>query len=347
MKTLLQRQVAAKPTYTSASTLRTTLESGPPRARMARSTSGRGAQPRPSTTRLAKSAAVLLAALAGCRPPAPPPAPPLAPAIEQSEVDLERGFITVELSIPREPPGRKPVVIRPGSERAALLAAGAIVAGYRVNWHLLAPPSAAPAPPPENTVGKWLLASPTPKTIGRGYLSLVTADARDTVPRIIDYLMTVPEVDPSRIGIGGSSTAGMVALQALTRDRRLTAAAVTAACGDYHRFLHYSNLAMEGRPLDLDPAYAAWLREREPIRHAGAIVHAALLMVNGRQDAAVPLECVWPTVRTFRRAYARARAGERFRAIVLDGEHNLGDDATRTVMAWWTRWLALPAIARE
>src|SRR2546427_413346 len=205
------------------------LASGPPRARIARSSSGRGAHPAASTSAARIAAPLPFEVAAGRRSPrfcaslAPPP-----------------------------------------------------------------PPEPAAPPAPKNTVGAWLLASPTPKTVGQGYFGLIAANA-DAVSTVIDYLGTVPDVDPARIAIGGTSTGGFIALEATAADARIRAALIIAACGDYHRFLHLSSLGMKGEPLDLDPAYHKRLREWEPPRHAARPTPPALLLVSGPEDLALPI----------------------------------------------------------
>jgi dipeptidyl aminopeptidase/acylaminoacyl peptidase len=151
----------------------------------------------------------------------------------------------------------------------------------------------------------------------------------------------VPEVDPRRVGLVGSSTHGFVALEAAV-DPRITAVAAVAACGDYHGFLHRSSLAMNGAPLDLDPTYAAWLRDQEPVTRAGELTHAAILLINGADDAAVPASCARATADVLRRAYERAHAAERFRFLLVPGAgHNdLGPLAREQMLAWLLRWLA-------
>ena len=288
---------------------------------------------------------VLLVALAACvrEPPLPPL--PVDPPDEVRDVEIEGQWITARLQIPDTPPGPKPVVIAPTGDADILLGAGAIVVTYSVNWHLLAglkPPEPAP-PPPRNTVGTWLLASPTPKTVGKVFLTLIDYNAQHAIPKVIDHLVTLPEVDPARIGVAGSSTNGFTALQAAAADPRIAAAAVVVACGDYHGFLHRSSLAMNGRRLDLDPAYDAWLREREPIRRPDRLVHAAVLMVNGAEDVAVPAACATRTAHALRRAYARAGVPERYRFVLIPGSgHNLDERAAQEVLAWWWRWLLRP-----
>ncbi|MFM7736276.1 MAG: alpha/beta hydrolase family protein, partial [Alphaproteobacteria bacterium] len=107
------------------------------------------------------------------------------------------------------------------------------------------PPGATPAEP---QVGAWLLAAPRPGIVGRAYFQLITQDAHASIPRVVDFLAAMPQVDPTRIAIGGSSTSGFVALQALAAEPRLSAAVVRVACGDYTAFLRSSRLALNDDP---------------------------------------------------------------------------------------------------
>jgi len=278
--------------------------------------------------------------LVGCRqvtPPAPVPTP-TPPAVPGDEVSLEHGFLTAHVAVPPGSAERRPAVIAPPADHEALLAAGIIAVSYHVHWEFLR----AFAPPEpvgnEKRVGVWLLASPTPKTIGKSYLTFVTYDANEAIPKLLDYLATRPDVDPARTGISGTSTSGFAALQATAVDRRLVGSTVVSACGDYHRFLQLSNLAMNGHPLDLDPDYDAWLRSQEPIRHPERLLHAALLMVNGAGDQAVPLACAESTARVLRRTYDRRHVPQRFRFVVVPGVgHVVGARAAHEAARWWQR----------
>ena len=300
---------------------------------------------------------VLLAGLAGlaaCARTHPPAPARVDQSSDVREVTLANGFLTVSLDIPRLPAGPKPTVISPGPERDALHDAGAVIVTFHANWELLkgfikppAPQGSAESgeePPPADTYGAWLLASPSPKTVGKGYFELIAYNSTAAIPTIVDHLVTVPEIDPRRIGIGGRSTGGITALQAVAAEPRLAAAAVTVACGDYRCFLHRSTLGMKGEPLDLDPAYAAFLDKLDPALHPERLTHAAVLMVNGADDVAVPLPCAESTERALAKAYACAGVPERLRFTVVEGEgHNLSARADEEVMVWWYRWLLRPS----
>jgi dienelactone hydrolase len=295
--------------------------------------------------------ALVAALAAACRSPAPDvpaveaPAPS-GPKIETRETQLDGDFITVRLHIPPTPEPRKPAVISFLGEHASLLARGYLVATYRINWDVRNPPSAAPPAPEENPVGKWILASPSPGVLGRRYLRVIATNAEEVVPKVLDYLATVPEVDPARLGIAGGSTNGFIALEAVARDRRLVAAAVLTACGDYHLFLRDSSLGMEGAPLVLEPAYDRWLRSIEPIHRAARMTHAAVLMVNRDGDPIIPIACADSTARVLARGYARAGVPDRFRYRVIEAAvHGLDARDVEETLAWFDRWLRPPRAA--
>jgi dienelactone hydrolase len=294
--------------------------------------------------------ALLLAAVISCAggpsPKAGPPSAvdplPGAPPCETRELSLDGGFITVRVDIPREPPGPKPAVLALLGERPRMLRAGLVTISYHVHWEDLRPlAEAMPKPPPtERMWGKWLLASPSPGTIGRGYFEVITSDATRTIPRVLDAVAEIPEIDMTRIGIAGTSTTGFTALEAVAVEPRITAAVVGAACGDYHRFLYGSNLAMNGEFLRLDPDYESWLHSIEPIRHPERLVHAAVLLLAGDEDPVIPRRCIETTVEVLRSAYADAGVPERFRFRVVPGlGHSFTPPLVDDMMAWWVEWL--------
>jgi dipeptidyl aminopeptidase/acylaminoacyl peptidase len=157
---------------------------------------------------------------------------------------------------------------------------------------------------------------------------------------VLDAVLAFPEIDPTRIGIVGTSTTGFTALQAVAHDRRLRVAVVGSACGDYHRFLYGSDLAMNGAFLDLAPSYETWLYAIEPIRHPERLVHAAVLLLGGAADPVIPVRCVETTTEAFTRAYAAAGVPERFGTVILPGvAHAFVPELGREMLAWLRHWL--------
>ena len=179
--------------------------------------------------------------------------------------------------------------------------------------------------------------------LGREYLRSIARTANEVIPRVVDYLVTLPEIDPGRIGMTGSSTNGFITLQAVAADGRLSAAVAAAACGDHLRFLRFSSMGMAGQPLQLDPEYERWLHGQEPIRHPERLVHAALLVVNRVDDPLVPISCAESTAHVLERAYARAGVPERFRFVrTQESGHGVGKAEGEEALAWLRRWLLEP-----
>ena len=321
---------------------------------------------------------ILLSAFAACksavRPasaPLPPPLPASAPAdgphADTTSAVLAGGWIDVSLSVPRTGAGPFPVVISPIVAEETLLDRGFAVARFHTNWESLrglpSPATAPPAPatagatsaaPPDDgtkTVGKWMLTAPRPGIVGRAYFDVITTEAEKSLPQVVDWLTTRPEIDPDRIAITGSSTSGFVALQAMAADPRIAAGVVRVACGDYFAFLRHSRLGFADDPrwvgedgtLPLDPKYADELRAIQPIDRASRFPPRPLLMLAGSDDTAIPIDCVRRTARRFESAYAADHVPDRFRLVEFQGEgHNLGSESAKETLAWLDRWIATP-----
>jgi hypothetical protein len=271
------------------------------------------------------------------------------------EFTLRNGFVRGYVRIPSMPSGPKPAILQPLLDEERLLERGFAVVRFHTNWAAFralaaAIPPQVPSkrpPSPDTAVGKLLLASPRPGVIGRSYFTLIAIDAASSIPTVLDHLEALPEIDPRRIGIAGSSTTGFVALEALLHDTRLSAAVVRVACGDYHAFLKSSSLALAGEKrwlpqgeLVLDADYDAKLSAREPIRFPGAYPPRAVLMLNGALDPIVPADCAVHTAQALEKSYAGAGVAERFRFVLYgDRGHDLGPVAAGEILRWWERWL--------
>lgn len=286
--------------------------------------------------------------------PAKTPAEPWPPpGVVIRQVALQKGFLKLEIAFPLEPAGLRPVVIGSLGNDRLLLERGIAVVSFQNDWGAvvdLLPASAIEEPANEQPVGKGPLASPRPGVIGRGYFALVGLAARNSIPAIVDHLLSIPEIDPARIAIAGSSTRGFIALEALSLEPRLSAAAVRVACGDYHEFLRSSSLALAGDErwledgaLVLEPDYEEELRAREPIRYAERLPPRPLLLLAGGHDSVIPRTCTLATALALARAYTERGVPGRFRFVLdPDAGHDLGAEAQREALRWWERWLLEP-----
>jgi len=288
----------------------------------------------------------ILALTCSCAKQGTVPIPPLrfaaAPAVVEyrvKETRLRKGAVFVHLEVPPSPPGAKPTIVSLLGDTRQILALGFNAVTYRVNWDLLRGPLPAPLPN-ERSVGKWVLASPSAEVLGERYLREIAGDGNEVVPAILDWLQTLPEVDPQRFGMVGVSTSGFVTLQAVAAEPRIGAAVAIAACGDYHRFLESSSMGIADEPLALDPAYDDWLRGQEIIHRPESVVHAALLMQNRTADELVPIACADETARVLGAAYAGAGAAERFLYERSEQEgHGIDRAERKRAIEWLQRWL--------
>jgi len=136
------------------------------------------------------------------------------------DLSLANGFYTVRVTVPTAFPPPRPAVISFLGQEDDLLDAGLAVVTYQVHWELLkgvvgTPPTTTPPSPdaPRKTYGKWLLASSDPHKIGEGYVRLIVGNAEDVVPKVIDALSSLPDVNVHRLAIAGTSTNGFLVLQ--------------------------------------------------------------------------------------------------------------------------------------
>jgi len=268
--------------------------------------------------------------------------PPRATEFLVKETTLLDGAVSIQLNIPLTPSGPKPTVIALIGDPHQFLGAGFVAVTYSINREVLKGPPPTPLPSGQ-TVGQWVLASPSAAVLGEHYLRGIAANATQVVPAIIDWLQTLPDVDANRIGMTGASTNGFVTLQAVAADRRIRAATVVAACGDYGDFLRHSSMGLGGAPLALEPSYERWLHSQEVIAHPRQVVHAAVLMVNRSGDTLIPTSCAEATARVLAKAYARAGVADRFRFVRLEESgHGFGPDEEREMFIWMQTWLTGP-----
>lgn len=283
--------------------------------------------------------AVVAAALAcGCaRGPTleiPSEATGETPPTLRREVTLDTGLIVLELTVPLDPAGPKPTVIAPVGFPLPVVEAGAVAVWYRIDWSRLA--GAPSLDLPENAgAGQPPLAAPSPDTLGEPFFHRVAIAADAVVPRILDWLETLPEVDLERIALVGAAEDGLVALAAAVRDTRIAAVAAPFACGDWTAVLRDSSRGMAGAPLSLDAGYAAWLFHESPDAALARLVPAPVLLASREDDPLVPASCVEGSARALEAPYGAAGVPERATVLRLPP----GDDGRAAILAWLERWV--------
>ena len=183
------------------------------------------------------------------------------------------------------------------------------------------------------------------------------------VSRLIDYLVTRDDLDPSRIGAMGISKGGMETYLAAAVDQRIAAAVPVIGVQSFRWALEHDGwqsrvetfqAAIDGAARDagvarIDAPFVRRFYDRVvPGIHSEfdapamlpLIAPRPLLVINGDSDPRTPLEGVREAAAAAEQAYRAAGAADRF-ALYLqpDTGHAYTDAAQQATLDWFTRWL--------
>lgn len=183
------------------------------------------------------------------------------------------------------------------------------------------------------------------------------------VLRLIDYLSSRPDVDPSRIGLIGNSKGGTEAYLAAAADERIAVVIPLIGVQSYGWSLRHP-AAWEARIWTLREAVeAAAAESHEAVTTAFVrtfydrltpglvdrfdgpamltlIAPRPILVVNGDSDPRSPLAGVREAVASAERAYAAAEASEKFMFLLEpNAAHEVTPEASEAALRWFVRWL--------
>ena len=189
------------------------------------------------------------------------------------------------------------------------------------------------------------------------------------VTRLIDYLQTRPDVDPTRIGLMGFSKGGMETYLTAAVDPRVAAAVPCIAVQDFRweldhdRWHHrigtvqgaFDAAAKEGGADPNSPAFVQQFYDRVVPGIDGEfdcpamlslIAPRPLLAVSGENDPINPLPSAEVAAAAATAAYAAAGAPDRFHFVVEPKVgHAVTDNYRRQITAWFKQQLrATPAV---
>jgi dienelactone hydrolase len=196
---------------------------------------------------------------------------------------------------------------------------------------------------------------------GRGHPYLY--DEVWDVMRLIDYLETRPDVDPSRIGVIGNSKGGTEAYLAAAADERIAVVVPLIGVQSYGWSLRNS-AAWEARTWTFrgavtlaasdsnEPVTAAFMRKFYNRITPGLIdrfdgpamlpliAPRPLLVINGDSDPRSPLGGIKESAAAAEAAYAKANSPDRFEFhLEVDVAHEVTPQERDAAIAWFVRWL--------
>ena len=148
--------------------------------------------------------------------------------------------------------------------------------------------------------------------------------------RVIDYLCTREEVDPSRIGMMGISGGGTTTLFTSALDDRVKAVVISG----YLNTFKDSILSIDHC---VDNYIPGILRYGEMYDVAALIAPRPLLVESGTKDPIFPVEAAKHAFEQVRRAYALLRAEDRIEADFFEGRHEISGRRSYDFMASWLK----------
>lgn len=182
------------------------------------------------------------------------------------------------------------------------------------------------------------------------------------VMRLIDYLETRPDIDASRIGLGGLSKGGIETYLTAAVEPRVTAAVAERAVQGFKWALDHG--AWDSRAWTFRDALGAAAAEAKAPMNASfvrqfydrvapgiygefdapamlpLVAPRALLVINGDSDPRTPMAGVRESAVAAERAYKAAGASEKFELRVMP---NLGHENTpeidQAMVDWFVKWL--------
>lgn len=164
--------------------------------------------------------------------------------------------------------------------------------------------------------------------------------------RVVEYLVTRPDVNPEKLGWLGSSSTAIPGLAVVTQGPRLAAFVGFVCTGAYEQWFEtWREHGMWRSGTNwLWPKTCELLQRHDPIRYATNAFPTAVLMVSGGADKVVDPK----TARAFAEAARPAYASDpdRLRLLIYDGfGHNLPADVVPAHAEHWFRLYLNPTSA--
>ncbi len=164
--------------------------------------------------------------------------------------------------------------------------------------------------------------------------------------RAIDYLISRPEVDGSRIGFTGCSGGGTLTSYVMALDQRVRCAAPACYLTTFRRLIETigpqdAEQNVYGQiDFGLDQPDYVLMRAPKPT------------LISSTTDDFFDIQGSWDNFRQAKRVYARLGFPERVDLVEVEGGHGVKPQNLATIAQWMNRWLlgrdeAVPAIELE
>jgi len=183
------------------------------------------------------------------------------------------------------------------------------------------------------------------------------------VMRLIDYLETRADVDPKRIGVIGFSKGGMETYMAAAVDPRIAAAVPCIGVQSFHWAIEndswksrietlqaaINGAAKDAGVTEINAEFVRKFYDRivpgiytkfDGPEMLPLIAPRPLLVINGDSDPRTPLPGVKECATNAQKAYADARAGEKFQLLIQEKTaHAVTPQSRQAAIEWFVKWL--------
>ena len=131
-----------------------------------------------------------------------------------------------------------------------------------------------------------------PLALGEAFRIRAAYTVNDT-RRVIDYLVTRPDIAPNRIYLCGASYGAITGSTAAAFDKRIRAVALTYGGGNIFKMLTAKEIANEIGPWLLPAQIVAWYfgSAFDPVKYIGRIAPRPVLIQNGTADTVIDPAC--------------------------------------------------------
>jgi dienelactone hydrolase len=152
--------------------------------------------------------------------------------------------------------------------------------------------------------------------------------------RAVDYLVSRPDVDATRIGCAGLSGGGLRTVMLTGADERIRCSCCVGMMSTWRDYLlnksvnHTWMCYVPGLPRDLDYPEVLGLAAPNPV-----------LVLNNRQDQLFTMPEMERADRILTEVYKKAGASDRYKASFYDGPHKFDAGMQKEAFAWFDRWL--------
>ncbi len=157
--------------------------------------------------------------------------------------------------------------------------------------------------------------------------------------RTVDYLVTRPDVDPSRLGCVGLSVGGLRAGHLAALDERIKAAVVVGWMTSFPAQLARHVIHTIG----MTKLVPGLLRSMDYPDVVAMTLPRPLLVIHGKHDQLFAPQGVQAAAEKLRGSYAKAQAADAFRFSEYDSPHEFNLDMQSEAWDWLARHVVLPA----